>query len=295
MGIEVTPLHPLFAAEVAGIDLAAGVDAAAVAAVRAAFEQHSVLVFHDQPLDDDAQEAFTARFGPLETTLSSRFRKGASKTRPTVSDLSNVDREGHVIPPDDPRMVFMTGNRLWHTDSSFKPVPALASLLSAREVPPEGGETEFCTLRAAYEALDDDLKAELEELVAEHSIVYSRSTIAGGMFKPEEAAELPPVRQRLVRTNPANGRKALYLGSHASHILGRPVEAGRALLRRLLRHATEPRFVYRHRWRRGDLVMWDNRAVLHRGRPFDAERHRRVMHRTTVAGAGPTVGPNAAP
>jgi alpha-ketoglutarate-dependent 2,4-dichlorophenoxyacetate dioxygenase len=185
-------------------------------------------------------------------------------------------------------MLYHTGNQLWHSDSSFKPVPAMASLLSARAVPSEGGETEYASLRAAWDALPLTLQAQLEGLVAVHSFAYSRGLIAPGLLLPEQEAALPPVKQQLVRVNAVTGRRALYLGSHASHIVGLPVDEGRRLLRGLLEHATQPQFVFQHRWRVGDCVMWDNRAVLHRGRPWD-ERQRRVMHRTTVAGEGPTV------
>ena len=294
MAVSFHTLHPHFAAEVGGIDIAAGVDDEDITVLRDGFETHSVLVFRDQILDDETQLAFSARFGPLETTLSGALGKGANKLSASVSDLSNIDGDGEVIPPEDERMVFMTGNRLWHTDSSFKTVPALASLLSGREVPREGGETEFCCLRAAYDTLDEATKTRIAGLIAEHSIVYSRRRLGRGFFSAEEAARIPPVHHPIVRANPVNGRRALYLGAHASHILDLDVDEGRALIDDLMAHATRPEYVYSHRWRWHDLVMWDNRAVLHRGRPWD-EREPRVMHRTTVAGTGPTVGPDAHP
>ena len=211
------------------------------------------------------------------------------RVAPQIADLSNVDADGNTLSAEDQRMLYHKGNQLWHSDSSFKPVPAMASLLSAREVPPEGGETEYASLRAAWDALPVAMQRWLEHLVAVHSFAYSRALIAPGLLLPEQEAALPPVKQRLVRANPVNDHRALYLGSHASYILGLPVAEGRALLRELLEHATRPEFVFQHRWRVGDSVMWDNRAVLHRGRPWDTERYRRVMHRTTVAGDGPTV------
>ena len=305
MPITTNLLHRHFAAEVGGVDLVADMTDSRTEALRQAFDEHSVLVFRHQQIDDDQQIAFSRRFGPMETDhyrfvgpALSPFATSRSRSSAGVSDVSNVDHDGNIIPPDDARMVLATHNQLWHTDSSFKPVPALASLLFAIEVPPERGETEFACLRAAYEALDENRKDELEDLVAEHSIVYSRSLLGSGSilaYSEEEAARPPPVQHPVVRTNPVNGRKALYLGKHASHIVGRPVEEGRALLTELQEFATQPEFVYQHKWRRGDLVMWDNRCVLHRGRPFDAARHRRVMRRTTVAGARPTVGPDTTP
>jgi alpha-ketoglutarate-dependent 2,4-dichlorophenoxyacetate dioxygenase len=177
---------------------------------------------------------------------------------------------------------------MWHSDSSFKRVPALASLLSAREVPPEGGETEFASMRVGYERLSEAMKQTLEGKVAIHSFVYSRGLVGDALLPPDHAAQVPPVPQALVRVNPSTGRKAFYVGSHACEIAGMPTDEARALLRELLVIATQPGLVYTHRWRPGDLVMWDNRAVLHRGRPWDESRYRRVMHRTTVAGGGPT-------
>jgi len=286
MGITVRPLHPHFAAEIVGVRLR-DIDEPTFGAVREAFEEYSVLVFHDQHLTDDEQIAFTRRFGPLEETVRSIAQN--TQVAPQIADLSNVDPEGNTMAADDRRMLYHKGNQLWHSDSSFKRVPAMASLLSAREVPPEGGETEYASLRAAWDALPVTLQQRLEDLVALHSFAYSRSLIAPDLLLPEQEVQLPPVKQRLVRANPVNGRQAVYLGSHASHVLGMPVEEGRALLRDLLEHATRPEFVFTHRWRVGDCVMWDNRAVLHRGRDWDTRRYRRVMHRTTVAGDGPTV------
>jgi alpha-ketoglutarate-dependent 2,4-dichlorophenoxyacetate dioxygenase len=284
---ELRRLHPLLGAEVLGVDLGKPVDAAAFALILDAFNEHSVLVFRDQDLSDEQQIAFSRRFGPLEQTTRSVAKN--PKIAPEIADLSNVDAEGRMIPPDDTRMVYHSGNQLWHSDSSFKRVPALASLLSGREVPPAGGETEYASLRAAWTALPAERQRRLAGLVAVHSFAYSRGLVAPGLLTPEQERELPPVKQVLVRTNPVNGRKALYVGSHASHVVGMPVAEGRALLLELQALATRPEFVYRHAWRPRDLVMWDNRAVLHRGRPWDAAKHRRLMHRTTVAGDGPTV------
>jgi len=284
--LTVTPIHPHFGAEVGGVDLARPMDGETFARIRAAFEEHSVLVFHDQPLSDEAQMAFSARFGPLEKTTTSvaQNRKVAAE----IADLSNVDPDGAVIPMDDRRMVYHSGNQLWHTDSSFKPVPALASLLSGREVPPEGGQTEYASMRRAWAGLPEDRRRWLDGRVAIHSFAYSRGLIAPGLLTPEQEAALPPVRHALVRANPVNGRKSVYVGSHCWYVEGMSVEDSRPVIDELMALTTQPSNVYSHRWRRHDLVMWDNRAMLHRGRPWDGARYRRVMHRTTVAGEGPT-------
>lgn len=283
MALAIEKLHPLFVAEVSGVDLTRPMDDATAGAVRAAFEEHSILVFRGQDVTDEQQVAFSEHFGPLE-----RMLVGSQGGGTPLAYLTNVDREtGAIIPPDDKRMIRNLCNMLWHSDSSFKKVPALASILSGREVAGEGGETQFATLRAAYDALPDGMKRRIEGLVAEHSFAYSRSQVDPTLLTQEMKDEVPPVQQSLVRQNPLNGRKALYVGSHASHILGMPAGEGRALLGQLLDHATQDRFVYTHRWRNKDIVMWDNRAVLHRGRPWDYMKPR-VMHRTTVAGHGPT-------
>ena len=286
MGILVTPVQGDFVARVTGLDLSNQLDEGDFGQVRDAFHRYAVVVFPEQALTDDEQIAFSERFGSLEVSL--RKDRQRRIDNPRISDISNVDEKDRVFDPDDERAIYNAGNRLWHSDSSFKRVPAMASLLSGREVPPEGGETEYADLRGAWDALPADRQRRLPSLVAEHSFVYSRGLIGYDQFTDAERAAVPPVPQAVVRTHPATGRKSLYLGSHASHILGRPVEEGRALLRELLEFATQPRFVYRHVWRQHDLVMWDNRCALHRGRPWDERRYRRVMHRTTVAGAGPT-------
>lgn len=283
--IEVKQLHPLFVGEVSGVDLSQPVDAETVEQIVAASDEYAVLVFRDQHITDDQQIAFSERFGPLERMLI-----GSQGAGTPIAILSNVDpATDGIIPVDDKRMIRNLCNEMWHTDSSFKRVPAFASILSGREVVGDGGETQYASLRAAYDALPDATKQRIEGLVAEHSFAYSRSLVDPALLNQEMKDEVPPVPQSMVRRNPVNGRKALYLGSHASHIVGMPVEEGRALLRELLEHATQDRFTYTHKWQSKDIVMWDNRAVLHRGRPYDYAGQRRVMHRTTVAGAGPTV------
>jgi alpha-ketoglutarate-dependent 2,4-dichlorophenoxyacetate dioxygenase len=289
--MKITPLHPYLGARVEGVDLAAPVNEAAFREIFDAFQEYSVLVFHEQRLTDAQQMAFSERFGPLETTLKAVGKE--DRLHPQLVDLSNVDPDhgDRLMGWDDRRMIYQSGNQLWHTDSSFKPVPAMASLLSGREVPPSGGETEFVSMRHTWTALPEETRRQLEGRVVVHSILYSRSTIAPGLFDPEQARELPPVRQALVRVNPVHGRKGVYIGSHAWYVEGMDFEASRRLLDDLLARTTRPECVLQHRWRQWDLVMWDNRCVLHRGRPWDATRHRRVMRRTTIAGEGPTAQP----
>ncbi len=285
MSLTTRKLHPLLGAEIVGIDVK-NVDGATFKAIADAFDEYSVLLFRGQSLTDEEQVAFSRRFGPLETTI--RSIASQEKTPEHIANLSNVDAENHLIPAGDKRNIFNAGNQMWHTDSSFKKVPAMASLLSAREIPPEGGETQYASMRVGHARLPEDLQRFLEGKVAIHSFVYSRGLIDDGLLPPEHAAQVPPVRQALVRVNPVNGRKAFYVGSHACEIVGMPTAEARALLRELREAATRPELVYTHRWRVGDLVMWDNRCMLHRGRPWDESRYRRVMHRTTVAGEGPT-------
>jgi alpha-ketoglutarate-dependent 2,4-dichlorophenoxyacetate dioxygenase len=286
--LTIRPVHQHVGAEVGGVDLTRPLDDATFARIAQAFDEHSVLVFHDQPLGDEQQAAFSRRFGPLETTvrtLGNEDRLGAY-----IVDLSNIDEKGQTMAWSDRRMLYQSGNQLWHSDSSFKPVPAHSSALSARVVPPEGGETEFASMRAAYAALPDELQHQVEGKVVVHSFGFSRSLIDPGIGS-EIARDYPPVRHALVRANPGNGRRSLYVGSHAWYIEGMGLDESRILIAKLLELVTRPDRVYRHRWRVGDLVMWDNRCVLHRGRLWDSARHERVMHRTTVAGDGPTAEP----
>jgi alpha-ketoglutarate-dependent 2,4-dichlorophenoxyacetate dioxygenase len=280
VSLAVTRLAPHFAARVDGADITRPLDDATWAAIRAAFEEHSVLVFRGQPLDDEAQIAFSRRFGELEVTRSMNPAAGTPFARQSNLDI----KTGEVIPPDDRRMIYQLANMLWHSDSSFKAVPSLCSLLSGRIVPPEGGATEFASTRAAYPSLPEPLKRRVETAVAVHDFAWSRAQVRPGFFTAEERAVYPPVRHRLVRANPVNGRRALFLGAHASHIDGLPIDEGRELLNTLLDHVTQPEFRYRHEWQQGDLVIWDNRCVLHRATPYDTTRHQRLMQRTTVSG-----------
>ena len=276
----ITRLTPHFAARIDGVDITRPLEERAWKEVRAALDEHSVLVFRGQPLDDDTQTAFSRRFGSLEVTRSINPAAGTPFARQSNLDI----KTGEVIPPDDRRMIYQLANMLWHSDSSFKEVPSLCSLLSARIVPPEGGATEFASTRCAYPSLPDALKQRVETAIAVHDFSWSRDQIRPGFFTEKERAEYPPVCNPVVRTNPVNGRKNLFLGAHASHIVGMPVEAGRALLKQLLDHVTQPEFCYRHEWQEGDLVIWDNRCVLHRATPLDTTRHKRLMQRTTVSG-----------
>jgi alpha-ketoglutarate-dependent 2,4-dichlorophenoxyacetate dioxygenase len=241
-----------------------------------------VLVFADQPMDDDQQIAFSERFGPLEGTAGANPGRGTPFARQSNIDIGS----GALIPPSDRRMDYQKSNMLWHSDSTFKAVPSLCSVLTAREVPPEGGATEFASTRVAYAALPDDMKATLEGLEVEHDIIYSRA-LTGFAFSPEEAADYPPARHALVRTNPANRRKSLMIGAHAKAIVGWPEDESRALLDDLLARSTAPGICYRHEWRTGDAVVWDNQAVLHRATEYDTGRHRRLMQRTTISAGEP--------
>jgi alpha-ketoglutarate-dependent 2,4-dichlorophenoxyacetate dioxygenase len=278
--ITVTRLSRHFAARIDGVDIRRPIDEATWKELRAALDEHSVLLFRDQPLDDETQIAFSRRFGPLEITRSINPAAGTPFARQSNLDI----RTGEVIPRDDRRMVYQLANMLWHSDSSFKPVASLCSLLSARIVPPEGGATDFASARAAYPSLPDDVKRRIEPLIVVHDFSWSRDQIQPGFYTAEERAVYPPVRHPIVRTNPVNGLRSLFLGAHASSIEGMPIEEGRALLKQLLAHVTQPEFCHRHEWREGDLVIWDNRCVLHRATPYDTERYQRLMQRTTIGG-----------
>ena len=288
MALSIRELHPGFAAEVSGIDLACPLGPSEIAELRAAIDDRAVLVFHDQNLTDEQQIAFTRHFGDLENSAGGHIAKPEqSRLDPRMIDVSNLDRDGAPLARDDRRRLFNLGNRLWHSDSSYRAVPAKYSLLSGRRIARRGGDTEFADMRAAYDALDPETRAEVEPLVCEHSLTYSRGALGFTELTAEERAMFRPVRQRLVRTHPQTGRRSLFLSSHAGAILGWPVPEARALLRDLTEHATSPAFVYAHRWRPFDFVMWDNRQTMHRVRRFD-EREPRDMRRTTVAGDGPT-------
>jgi len=288
MTISIESVGPTLAARVTGLDLTQPLDAAQVAAIEAGMDEHAVLVFPAQRITDEQQMMFTLNFGELEETAGGNVtKKEQTRLDARIADVSNLDEHGKPLGRDDRRRMFNLGNQLWHSDSSFRATPAKYSILSGRVVSTSGGNTEFADMRAAYDALDDRTKVEVEELVCEHSLMYSRGALGFDELTAEEKAMFTPVRQRLVRTHPKTGRKSLYLSSHAGSIVGWPVPEARAFLRDLNEHATQPRFVYVHRWQPFDLVIWDNRQTMHRVRRFDGAQVR-DMRRTTVAGDGPT-------
>ncbi len=289
MPVITRQIGPCFAADVEGVDMTKRLSQEDVASIHAGMDAHAVLVFHDQRIDDEQQLAFTRSLGEIERAIGTSLRAPDEYRLPTTfADVSNLDKDNKVFARDDRRRLFAIGNRLWHSDSSFKAIPAKYSLLHARSVPSKGGNTEFADMRAAYDALGDETRAEVADLICEHSQLFSRQQLGFTDFTEEERVRFTPVRQRLVRVHPATGRKSLYLSSHAGAILGWPVPEARAFLRDLGEHATQRQFVYAHTWRVGDLVMWDNRRTMHRARPFPAHEPR-DMRRTTLAGDGPTV------
>jgi alpha-ketoglutarate-dependent 2,4-dichlorophenoxyacetate dioxygenase len=288
MSITVKQLHPLFMGEVTGLDLRTPPDTATVTAIDDAINRHGVLVFPGQVITDEQQMAFSRRFGDLETTVKIYRKDYVPRLDPHVSDVSNLDQNNQIRRKDDRLRLNGLGNRLWHSDSSFKRVPARFSLLSARNIPSEGGETQFADMRAAWDALPDRKKAMLEGMICEHTQLFSRARIGFSDWSEEERAKMAPVPQVLVRTHPGSHRKSLYLSSHAGRIRGMEEPEARMLLLDLTEFATQPQFVYTHRWTAGDLVMWDNRCTMHRAREYD-DTQVRDMHRTTVSDGVPTV------
>ncbi|MBS0559326.1 MAG: TauD/TfdA family dioxygenase [Proteobacteria bacterium] len=289
MGIQIRQLHPLFVGEVSGIDITKPLTKEQAAAIDAGMDRYAVLVFHDQPFTDEEQVAYSRNFGEIERAVGSNVT--AEKDRrlsADLADVSNLDKDHKPLARDDRRRMFNLGNQLWHSDSSFRAVPAKYSLLSGRQVTVGEGNTEFADMRAAYDDLDAKTKAEIEDLICEHSLIYSRGTLGFSEFTPEEKVMFTPVRQRLVRTHPVTGRKSLFLSSHIGTIVGWPMPEARAFIRDLTEHATQPKYVYSHGWKQYDLVMWDNRQTMHRVRSFDNTKIR-DMRRTTIAGTGPTV------
>ena len=282
MSITIKQLTPGFVGEVSGIDITRTLTSAEAAELESGMDRHAVLIYHDQRFTDDQQRAFSRNFGSLEDTASATIVTGR-RLDADMADVSNLGVDHKPLARDDRRRLFNLGNQLWHSDSSFKAVPAKFSLLSGRTVVDAGGNTEFADMRAAYDALDDRTKAEIEDLVCEHSLIYSRGLLGFTDITDQERATFRPVRQRLVRVHPASGRKSLYLSSHIGTIIGWPMPEARAFIRDLTEHAVQPRFTYSHKWRQFDLVMWDNRATMHRVRRFD-EAQVRDMRRTTVAG-----------
>ena len=286
--LDIRPLHPLFGAEIRGVAVSEPLGDALFAEVRAAFEEYSLLVLRGQDITDDQQLAFSRRFGPLETTKVGTVGEGTE-----LVFLTNIGPGGAIVPETHRQWLNTLANQLWHSDSSFKRIPALASLLSGREVPSQGGETQFVGMRAVWRELPEAQKRRVEGRVAIHDYAYSRGRIDPHLATEPERRALPPVRQTMVRMHPVTGEKGLYVGSHASGIEGMAQDEGRALIAELLEFATQPHFVYTHRWQRHDLLIWDNRFVIHRGKPFPSDL-RRYLVRTTVAGDAPTVPQSAA-
>lgn len=283
MAITVVPVTPSFVAEIGDVDLSRPLSAEDAAAIKEAFWTYSVVIFPDQTLTGDQHLDFARVIGPLETTIGVYRKDAPLRVAANFADVSNLNHKNEVWSKDSRLRMFQMGNRIWHTDSSFKYLPARASLLYARSIPPVGGHTEFADQRAAYDALPEATKRKLEGLIAEHSIFTSRGRLGFTNFSDEERQNLPPVPQMLVRTIPENGRKSLYVASHAGRIFGMPDAEGRALIDELIAHTTQRQFVHTHRWRNHDLVMWDDRCTMHRGTEYDDLRWRRDMQRATVS------------
>ena len=286
MPIELRNLHPLFVAGASGVDLGQPIDAATIRAIWDAIDRYAVLVFQDQRLTDAQLRDFAARFGELEIGRSAARGGRRRLAIPQIGDISNLDEDNQVRASDDRRRLDSLGNRLWHTDASYMPVPVVLGMLHAVTVPPAsalgGGETEFADMRAAYDALPDATKAAIDGLIVQHDVFWSRGQIGFTEFPPGERDNYPPSPQRLVRLHPGSKRKTLYLSAHASHVIGWPIADGRLLLLDLNAHATQPAFVYRHEWRVGDLVIWDNRCTMHRGRAHDESQPRDLRRATTL-------------
>lgn len=291
MAIQIRQIHDAFAGEVSGIDLAQPLTTEDVGAIEAGMDKYAVLVFRDQNITDDQQIAFSKNFGEIEGKKGGNIR-AETRVNELINDVSNLDNDNKPFDRQDRHRHFNLGNHLWHSDSSFRAIPAKYSLLSARKIPNAGGNTEFADMRAAYDALDDQTKAEVADMICEHSQLYSRGKL-GFTFTDDEIELMRPVRQAMIRVHPVTGRKSLYLSSHAGAIIGMPLPEARLFLMNLNEFATDRRFVYAHDWRQYDLVMWDNRQVMHRARPYD-ETQPRDMRRTTIAGEAMTTEQAAA-
>jgi alpha-ketoglutarate-dependent taurine dioxygenase len=288
MGLDFTPLHPVFVAECSGLDIGEPLAPDHASAIEDAMDRYAVLVFRrGTPLTTAQQLAFTQSLGELEPPYTTiRAEEGMRLDSPRLSDISNLGPGDHILPREDRKRLFQLGNQLWHSDSSYKKIPARYSALCAHVIPPVGGDTEFADMRAAWDMLDPDLKARIKGLITEHSRIYSKGAL-GFHFTEHEERDFAPVRQPLVRKHPGSGRYSLYLSSHAGRIVGWPVPEAMMMLRELTEHATQRQFVYCHKWRVGDLVMWDNQATMHGGRPYDDERYPRDLRRTTLTCGAP--------
>ena len=289
MSISIVPIGKCFAGEVSGVDLRRPLSAKTVAAIDSGMDEYAVLVFRGQDINDEEQLSFSRALGPIESSIGGNITRLDQRRLGTdIADVSNLDQNQNIYARDDRRRLFNLGNRLWHSDSSFRAIPAKYSLLSARSIPADGPNTEYADMRAAYDTLDDKIKAEVEGLICEHSLMYSRGQLGFTDFTEEEQQTFAPVRQVLVRTHPVTMRKSLFLASHAGTIVGWPMAEARIFLRDLIEWATQPQFVYVHDWRLHDLVIWDNRQTMHRVRRFNETEDIRDVRRTTVSSDGPT-------
>jgi alpha-ketoglutarate-dependent 2,4-dichlorophenoxyacetate dioxygenase len=287
MKLAVTPLHPLFVAKITGADLGRPIDETTRRAIERAMDEYGVCVLPGQHLEDEELIAFSRLYGPLEVSKDIGRKSGATALKRRIAyreifDISNLDEDGGIRSEEEARSLLLQATQLWHTDLSFRQGSAKWSMLHAKVIPPAGGDTEFADTRAAYDALPDAMKRRLEGLVAEHSLWHSTAKRGGYMPTEDERRSYPPARHKLVRRHPGSGRNGLYVASYASHVIGIPVEEGQALLGELIEFATQPKFVYRHKWQVGDLVMWDNRCTMHRAMSFAATDHVRDMRRTTI-------------
>jgi len=292
MNLVVTPFHPLFVAKITAVDLSKPIDEDTQQAIGRAMDAYAVCVLPDQHLEDEHQIAFSRFYGPLEVSPSIGRKSEAAPANARIRhreifDISNLDQNGGILGENNARASFMLGNQLWHTDSSFRQESATWSMLHAKAIPPAGGDTEFADTRAAYDALPDAMRRRLEGLVAGHSLWHSRAKLGGYIPTDEERKSYVSARHKVVRRHPGSGRNALYIAAHASHIVGMPIEEGQALLGELMEFATQPQFVYRHKWHVGDLVIWDNRCTMHRATPYDATDHVRDLRRTTIIDTTP--------
>ena len=289
MAVEIRQVGDKFAGEVTGIDLTKPLSTESVSAIHDGMDEYAVLFFRGQPLTADEQLAFSKQLGEIEHAIGTSLRDDKDARLPTTfADVSNLDRDERPFDINDRRRLFAIGNRLWHSDSSFKVIPAKYSILHAISIPSRGGNTEFAHMPSAYDALDEEIKGEIDDLICDHSQIFSRQQVGFTELTKEEIERFEPVRQRLIRRHPKTGRKSLYLSSHAGRIDGLSVPDAKLLLLDLVNHATQKKFVYIHKWQMGDLVMWDNRQTMHRGRPFPVNEPR-DMRRTTIVGDGPTV------
>ena len=290
MSFTLNSLHPLFGAELIGADLHREPSAELIAAVNDAMAKFAVLVVRDQFIDDEEQLRFSRCFGPLELPphmgLKGDFER---RLRRELYDVSNLDEKGHFLPLESQRHISNRANEEFHTDSSFNSLPTKWSFLSARILPDEGGDTWYIDTRVVYDALPADLKARAQDAVAEHYFWKTRARAGYKVINDDMKRAMPPVPQKIVRVVPESGRTALYIGNHATHVIGWPLDEGQRFLQELNDFAAQPRFIYVHKWRAGDLIIWDNRCTLHRGAGWDVFKYKRDLRRTTINEYGPEI------